>query len=178
MRKIIPLSLCLLMVTLFSGCFVTDMLAQKASQVVTEKVLESTTNTNVDIDSGTVTVTSEDGTTTSISTSESTAVDLPANFPSDIPVYTGAMVTAVSTSGTNGFYVTAVSQMDYTAISDFYNAELVTQGWTIDNTSTTNTGDKSTFIFASKAERSLMVGLYQTAGSEDVSISLSQSVIE
>ena len=99
---------------------------------IAEKAIEAGTGADVDIADGGVTVKSTDGTTTSIGE----GVDLPSNWPSDVPVVDGTLVT-VSVSGTEG-EATAMWKVDgdVTTVANAYKTELKSAGYTIINETT------------------------------------------
>jgi hypothetical protein len=99
---------------------------------IAEKAIEAGTDADVDISDGGVTVKSTDGTTTSIGE----GVDLPSNWPSDVPVVDGTLVT-VSVSGTEG-EATAMWKVDgdVTTVANAYKSELKSAGYTIVNETT------------------------------------------
>lgn len=72
--------------------FVTDKVAKKASDEVTEKVMEAQTGEDVEVNTskGEFSVTTDKG-TFNVQAGQNT---LPAGFPSDIPLYSGAVITS------------------------------------------------------------------------------------
>lgn len=168
MRKIIVFSLVLALPLLFSGCFLTDMFAEKAS----EAVLESVSDMDVDLEEGEINITGEDG--ESISVGES--LDLPSDFPSDVPIYDDANITSASSnSSLESHYLSLTSTDDYSDITSYYESELEDNGWTIDNTSTFTAQGKSTTYLCSKGDRDLSVGLFEYEGTTTITISVQKS---
>lgn len=167
MQKTLLLALVCGLALSFTGCGLTDRLTEKAAQTVTEKALESATNSDVDLANNEITVN-----TNGDSFSMGEDLKLPDNFPSDVPVYSPAKVVTTSTTGTAGFYATLTSPDGFSAISDYYNAQLVAEGWTIDNTSSFNGGGQSTTYITTKENRTLDVGIYKYEDSSEVTITI------
>jgi hypothetical protein len=58
-------------------------------------------------------------------------VDLPSEFPKDVPVYPGSTPMASMSSPDEGMIVTFKSKDEQQAIFDFYQSELASAGWEI-----------------------------------------------
>ena len=58
-------------------------------------------------------------------------VDLPSEFPEDVPVFPGSTPMASMSSPDEGVIVTFKSNQEQQAIFDFYQSELVNAGWEI-----------------------------------------------
>lgn len=80
---------------------------------------------------------------------------LPADFPKDIPVYTGATVVAGAT-GAMGKGASFSTADDAAKVADYYEAELKKQGWT--DVKKMAAGP-ATSITATKEKRMLAIGL-------------------
>lgn len=153
MKKILPLALLLL-----SGCSLLDKAAEKATEKATEAIIESESGADVDLSDDGFTVTDEDSGDT-ISFGED--VSLPDDFPSDVPIVDDATIIAASSTSSRGEYSATLTARDFSATEEFYQEQLVKEGWTIDDTSTLTIGTQITTITASKVGRLLTVGLYQ-----------------
>jgi len=120
---------------------------------------------NVNVD-GTTEITTEDGTMT-------TGASVPADWPSDVPVYTGADVTASAnvnpTTGQPGMMLMLQSTDDVETVSKYYTTTLTAQGWTMDGTA--NMG-VSTIMGASKDNRKLAISLAAAAGHTTITIAM------
>lgn len=84
---------------------------------------------------------------------------LPASFPSDFPVYSGAKIDSswsAESEGTKGVSVVWDSGDKVAAIAEFYQKELPLKGWTI--TSTFTQDDSATFSFK-KGETEGILGI-------------------
>lgn len=175
MKKLLCLSLVATMVLVLSGCALTDKLTQKAGEKIGEKIVEQATNSEVDVEEGKITINTNEGTT-----EWGENVDLPKSFPEDIPVYEDAQVTSTSSSQTdNSYYVTMLSTDDFDNIGNFYGTELEDGGWTIDNESTYSAeGGKSTSYIASKDNRDLTVGLYESTDGAQKKVTIAISSTE
>jgi hypothetical protein len=57
--------------------------------------------------------------------------NVPSGFPDDVPIYPGASPTAAMTAAGEGVMVTLRSTDEQQAIFEFYEAQLVEQGWSI-----------------------------------------------
>jgi len=167
MKKILLFSLVFGLVLFTTGCGLTDKLADEATKKVTEKALESVTNSDIDLTNNKITVNSNGE---SFSLGEDLV--LPDKFPADVPIYSKAKIITTSTSGTAGFYATLTSSDSFTEVNEYYNAELAAQGWTIDNTSTFTGGGQSTTYITSKTGRTLDIGVYKYEGANEVTISI------
>ena len=91
-----------------------------------------------------------------------TTGQLPADFPKDIPVYTGAAVIAGGTATTGamaGSKGASFSTSDDGAkVADFYKAELTKQGWA-DVKSMSIPGGMGNTVMATKEKRSLSIAI-------------------
>ncbi|EKD79598.1 MAG: hypothetical protein ACD_41C00029G0001 [uncultured bacterium] len=170
MKEKLRLVLVLGLGVVLSGCSLLDKAAEKATEKVTEKVTESIiegeTNSDVDITDDGFTVTDEESGDT-VSFGES--VSLPDDFPSDVPIIDGAVIIAASSTSSRGEYSATLTVNGFSATEAFYEEAIVDEGWTIDDNSTLTMGTSITTITASKGERTLTVGIYQST-EEEVSV--------
>jgi hypothetical protein len=114
-----------------SGC---QLLAQKA----TEGALKTATGGAVDVNGSSVTLKGKDGSQATVSGD----TQIPADFPSEVPMRTDGTVKAVITNQTaNGksYMINIRFKVPQTELLDWYKSELEKGGWTI--TSTVATGD-------------------------------------
>ncbi len=133
---------------------------------------------------GLVIVAVEDGKTTiTISLGEDTSgqvpesKDLPADYPSDAPVYEGWVITDAGKSTSGGytsFDITAVSEDDRATIGESFVSQLESGGWTVD--STDESSDSFT-VNASKEDGSsayiYISDSFQYEGYQEISVSVS-----
>ncbi len=175
MKKAFYLGLIITIAFVLSGCALTDKLTQKAGEKIGEKIVEEATNSEVDVEEGTITMNTNEGT---MQWGEN--VDLPENFPEDIPVYKDAQALSASSSETdNSYYVTLLSTDGFNAIEEYYKSELENEGWTIDNESTyAGESGKSTTYIASKDNRDLTVGLYESISGDEQDVTIAISATE
>lgn len=175
MRKLFFAALALTMAVSLSGCSLTDKLMNKAGEKIGEKIVEKATNSEVDVTNNQVTVNTNEGSTT-----WGENLSLPDDFPTDVPIYSGANIaTSTTDTSSNAFYITMISSDDFKTISDYYKAEIENQGWTTENASSYNSeSGKSTTYIATKDNRDLTVGLYETTGETATDVSITISVSE
>jgi len=143
-------------------------LQQKSAEKTAEKVIEDATGGKVDI--------SEGGNKVTIETDEGKLTvgqnQIPDNFPSDVPVYTGAEVITSSESGDN-FTLALKSTDTVSKVSDYYNGEVKSNGWTIANSSNIA---GSTSITATKDGRQLNIVITKdTEGQTAIAIVINKS---
>ncbi len=161
MLKKLSFLLMLVAVLAFTGCSLTDRLGEKAAEKITEEVLETGTNSDIDLTDESINISSDDG--SSFALGEDLA--LPDNFPSDVPIYSGASIVGTSSSeGEQGatFQVTLSTEDEFSAVSDYYKAAIVDEGWTLDNSYTMTSGGQTAIYNASKEGRTLDIGVYYT----------------
>lgn len=151
-----------------SGCSLLDKAAQKATEKATEAIIESESGADVDLSDDGFTVTDEDSGDT-LSFGED--VELPDDFPADVPIIDNSTIIAASSTLSRGEHTATLTVKGFSATENFYQEALVDEGWTIDDTSTLTIGTKITTITASKADRTLTVGLYQS-DEDEVSVIL------
>jgi hypothetical protein len=136
---------------------VMQMASRKVGENMMERMIEKSTGDKADVDfddSGNMKLTTHEGTF-------ATGQKLPADWPTDAPVYAGADVqysaSVNPTNGKPGKAVVLMTQDDSKAVESFYEAELVKQGWVIAEDAHTPVGY---VVSATKDTRilSLMVG--------------------
>ncbi|MBU0732015.1 hypothetical protein KKC88_03995 [Patescibacteria group bacterium] len=169
MKKPIILVVFLFAATLvFSGCFLTDWATKKASETVTEAISEQATNGDVDVDfdEGTFTVETEEG-TVSIGQTE-----IPEEFPSNVPVYSGATVVWTSSSTADqAYWVDLESTDDFDTVETYYNEQLESNGWEVTDTTTyTADGQSTTIIYAQDGTNDLVVTVSSSDGKVMISL--------
>ncbi len=86
-------------------------------------------------------------------------LELPDNFPKDVPVYPKAKVTVALTAPGGGVMASFESSDDAQAVIDFYKEQLVAKGWTLDN----------------EIERSRMVQIDSSSGGRRLTTTVARS---
>lgn len=129
-----------------------------------ERVIESATGGNADVNSnGDVTVKTDQGTFSS-------SDKLPADFPTDVPIYPGskvqASVAATQTQG-GGNYVGLVSTDSADKVASWYKTELAAKGWKV---STSFQGQGGTMIGGTKDKRNVAVTIAEDSGNTAISL--------
>jgi hypothetical protein len=127
-----------------SGCGFTVEQAVKSG-------VESATGVKVDTSGDAVTVTGKDGSSTTVGGKE-----LPAGFPSDVPVFEGAITSAMNAKGDKGesFVVGIDAAAAPAEVAAWYKEQLASAGWTVDNSVAMGEG---TAIQATKLPNGLTV---------------------
>lgn len=163
MKKIIisggVIMLCFAFALLSTGC---KSPGEKLAEKATEKMLETAggEGTDVDIDSetGEMTIKSE-------GTEITSSAKLPSDWPSDVPVYTGATVSgsfSSSSEGQFGGWVNLTTPDSADKVKTWYADELLKEGWEEEgNFSSSSDGLDSTMISYTKSERSLLISMGQ-----------------
>ncbi len=171
-KKIIFILL-VVVVVLMIGWAAKSFLARQTAEKMAERAIERATGGRVDIDykdNDTVTYKSDEG---SFQAGED--VSLPSDWPSDVPVISGAKIGyAGSTNpqtGQAGVSVMFTISKSVVDVSAYYNSELASQGWEIEGTA--NMGGTS-IITANKGERSVGIYIGGADGMTSVTISLNQ----
>lgn len=131
-------------VALVGGYFVMRTLKAKVSQTIGQKIGENMMEKAIEQSTGQKADVSADGKTVSVKTSDGTmaasgegTIKLPADFPSDVFVYSGAKITFSTSTPANAADGTKASFMlAYTvdpSVADVvakYNDEMAKNGWT------------------------------------------------
>lgn len=94
-------------------------------------------------------------------------VDLPENFPDDVPIFPGATPMAAMSSVDEGLIVTFKTTSDQQAVFDFYQSNLAQHGWTLLEDSVF---DNPLSIDATKDQRKVSVIIAGTEGDSRVSV--------
>jgi hypothetical protein len=120
--------------------------------------VESATGVKVDNSGGAVTVTGKDGSSTTVGGKE-----LPTGFPSDVPVFEGAITSAMNTKGDKGeaFLVGIDAATAPAEVATWYKDQLAGNGWTVDNSVAMGEG---TAIQATKLPNALTVTIAPGSG--------------
>jgi len=134
-----------------SGC--GEQAAQKTSEKTAEKIIEKQIggNADVDIDENNIKMETDQG---SMEVGEN--VKLPADFPSDVYVVDGKLLSVFSDKTNNSHMVTLETEKSMEDASSVYQIELAAKGWEI--TGTIAIGD-STSIIAEKDTRTASVSI-------------------
>lgn len=111
---------------------------------------------NVNTNTGTVSV-NKDGESTQIGSD----VKLPSGFPSAMPIYSGAKLTAASKTNNTDFYVLAYSTDNPEKVSEYYKSILPQKGWTVNNTyDTSSEFGTGTYFDVSNSTDDAKVNIY------------------
>ncbi len=147
MKKTLVIIALVGLVAVLSGC--TEQAAEKAA----ESAIESSTNNEaeVDFDDETVTVNTNAGSFTA-----GEEVALPDNFPDDVYVIDGTIISAMEVVESNGFSVSIQTDTSVADAQDAYTDELTDDGWEITGTMTIGSGAT---IIAEKDERTATVSI-------------------
>jgi hypothetical protein len=128
--------------------------------------------TTIDTDEGTVTVDRDDETVTFSAGDEKVEVkagknvELPKDFPADVPVYPGATILTSMTTP-DGVMVSTQSTADATKVVDFYKQKLTGDGWTVEGEM--NMGPQRIISFA-KGDRQVTVTAASDEGQTHISL--------
>lgn len=134
--KMVIIGIGAVVLLVLGGLFINSLIGRMrniAGEKYAEKVIETATGgqANVDLQSGQVTVQTDQGTF-------STNAGLPADWPKDAPTYPGSTITysaaTTPTDSGSGFSLMATTPDTVKQVVDYFNRELVSQGWTIEAT--------------------------------------------
>jgi hypothetical protein len=115
---------------------------------------------SVNTNTGTVSV-NKDGNSAQIGE----GVKLPDGFPSAMPIYSGAKLSAASKTNGTDYTVTATTNDSVDKVVNYYKTQLASNGWTIDSSSdSSDSSGKGTLISASTSSLSGSVGVYGGSG--------------
>lgn len=149
-----------------SGC---GGIAEKAGETAMEKAIENGSSGDVDIDSddGTVKVETEDGTT-----SYGEDVDLPDDFPSDVPLpQSDHRVVSASTQGTGMFVTMSLTDVDYDAEVEHLTSGFEESGYTVaDKMTSASEGQQFVMFTAEKDGRTIAVSLSVESGGDSAAM--------
>lgn len=95
--------------------------------------------------------------------------ELPTNFPKDIPVFPGAKPAgSYAASGENaGMIVGLESDGDFKKISDYYQTELLRNGWEVRNSTA---GEETVLFKITKAERTGTVSVTKKDNKTEIAV--------
>lgn len=151
------------------GSFALTGCGQNAAENRVETIIEQENGGNVDIDlSGDVLHYTING--NSLQVGENT--DMPANFPSDVYRADGKVVSSLSNTGENTYWMVIETPKTAEETNTLYQAELVKNGWEI--TATGNFGSMVS-ITAEKENRLLAVLITTDTENNKTSVTLSES---
>lgn len=141
------------------GC---QQIAEQAVESATEAAIEDATGNKVDIEDGSVSIEGTDGASVNIGDS----AQVPADFPTDVPVYEGTVKAAVTTP--EGFNLALETRDAPQQVLDFYQTKLEADGWTKEVS--VSTADGGTYG-AKKGERTVqVVAALQRGDQTDVTV--------
>lgn len=144
MKRLLKILPVLLLIIPLGGCVITDKIGEWFGKEVTEKLIESNIDEDVDLDideDGGVEITTDEGTT-----SYGSKAEIPDNWPGDVPIIDHSEVMSASTykdttSETVSYQVMVKSSESYSDSKDYYKIEMPKEGWnelsSIDATGTT-----------------------------------------
>lgn len=154
------------------GIVVNGMVKRNLAENIAENAIERAGggDVKVDLDNKTWTYETNEG---SFQVGE--GVDLPANWPADVPVLSGVKITyAGSTNpqtGQAGASVMFTTTQSTAEVAAYYNSELVKAGWTIEGTA--NSGGVN-IISAQKGGRQVGLYMLESDGSTTVTIGIQE----
>ena len=151
MKKLLIIPFVIGIGLLLSGCGITDKIAEKTIETASDNQVD------VNVKDNNFTVNTNEGT---LEIGEKTS--LPDNFPSDVYVVDGNIMSATTVKDNNGFTLSIESNDTQANIKTKYQTELADNGWVIDS-SFDITGISS--ITATKDNRSVVISI--TDNSED-----------
>jgi hypothetical protein len=145
-------------------------LVEEATERATEAVVERATGAQIDLDEGGVNYRGPDGSVASFGAN----VTVPAEFPSDIPVYPNATVTMAEVAAGNGGYLLGLQVADSPQqVMDFYRNALKSG---FDAPSEMSVAGLDALVFTSPDQRRTVVLSAQpssTSGGTDVQLVVS-----
>lgn len=151
-----------------SGC---GGIAEKAGEKAIEKAIENESSGDVDIDvdsdDGTVKIETEDG-----STAYGEDVDLPDDFPSDVPLpQSDHRVVSTSTQGADMFVTMSLTGADYDAEVEHLTSGFEESGYTVaDKMTSSSDGQQFIMFSASKDTRTVSVTLSVESGGDSAAM--------
>lgn len=153
-HSLVPAVAALAALTL-TGCGLGEKAAQEAGDKIVEKAIESDSNgQDVEVDSsdGQVKVETEDGDFT-----YGVGVDLPEEFPDDVPLPQGDYsVTSAITSGNNVMVTLSLEDIDFDAEKAHLESGFESAGYEVDNaTDALGSNSKMVLFEAKKAGRAV-----------------------
>lgn len=154
MKKFLLIGIVVLAAIVLSGC-------QNTAEKAAKTVIESTTNG--DVDDGSVTVNTNEG---SITVGDN--VNIPDNFPSDVYLIDGEIISSLTMDEGQTYQVQIDTPKSLSETVDLYDKKLQDDGWNI--ASTYNTGDALSIMGAEKDDRMVSVSVNTSDGSTEVTI--------
>lgn len=131
------------------GC---GMIIKKASEKITEGMMERVTNGEADVDitgDGTIKVTTDKGTF-------ETGNSVPADWPKDVAVYRGASVQYSASSTDEGAALILDTEDSVADVVAYYKAEMAKSDWKIESTME---GGGTMILMGTKDDRSFSVAI-------------------
>lgn len=133
--KVVSKSLVILgLAALLAGTTGCANIAEKAAEKAAEAAAEKATGGKVDINKGGVTVKGKDGESASFGDS----VEIPEDFPKDVPVYEGKVIGAYTDGKT--WTINLETKDAFAKVLKFYKTELEAKGWVMESNMNTNQG--------------------------------------
>jgi hypothetical protein len=153
-------------------CPLLNKASDEAGERLAEEIIEGGTGGQVDIEDGgsSVTIEGEDGSSITIDTSEG---ELAEDWPTDVPVYDGTIISSGSTiSGGGALYNVIIETKDSGAdVKAFYEKELKDEGWTISfSGESTVDGEKAYNVLAEKGDWSVVVAANESDGKTEIAV--------
>lgn len=141
----------------------------KVAEKATERAIERSTNQDVDVDlDGDRVAMNVNG----VAWQAGDSVELPDGFPEDVYIIEGTIKVATTIEESNGYAVTIEANIDVAAATSEYEREVANDGWTIEGSAKFGA---TTTISAKKAERTMIVGIYDVDGKAQIQLSTRQS---
>ena len=162
MKTINLISVVAIFAFFFASCGNNDeSLSEKTSEKISEKIIENLTGNKVDIDvdkdgeKGNITIKGEDGKEVTIS---SEGKEIPDNFPSDIYLIEGEVVSVITSTGGEGGIITLVKSTDASVkdVGSKISEEMQNEGWKSEMNMTTGEGGMQIYT---KGDNSVTVTL-------------------
>ena len=160
-KKILTMSGIIMLALVFSGCGPGDAIREKAGEKIIEKAIESQTGGKVNINSGknTMDITTNEG---KVSVSNDGDGKLPANFPSDIFIFSDAKITVSTFNAAQpGSFSVSYSTASVTQDSAFekYKTEMIGSNWVKETEMNFGTDQGSMLVFKKDNRKvSVMIG--------------------
>ncbi len=147
---------------------VAMMVAMGGCQAAAEKAVEQSTGVQVDKEGDSVTIETDEGK----ATVSGEGTEIPADWPSDVPIYPRTtVVTTVDyeVEGTRNVGVTLDSTDDPKTINDWYVDEVEKSGWKITAKASTN---GNYVISGTKGDQQLSVAIATDLGTPNTAVNL------
>ncbi len=151
------------------GYVVRGMFSRNIAENMAENALERASGGKFDVDykgDNSITVKGDEG---SFAAGEN--VSLPKDWPSDVPVISGAKIAYAGssnpTTGQAGLSVMFTTSKSVSEVSDYYNNELKDKGWVVENTGSFG---GSSFVSAKKDSRTVGLTIIDSDGATSVTI--------